>query len=166
MTLPLDPGSQAIDVIAFSVREQEFCVRTTSVREIRGWSESTPIPHAPPNILGVMNLRGVVIPIIDLAGLLGMGSNPGNERCAIVVADLESSMIGLVVDKVSDILTINANDIRPVPAIATAVGSRFARGVIAQGKSMTCFLDLSSMFTDEVVHATGGLDDSVPATRH
>ncbi|WP_111563640.1 chemotaxis protein CheW [Rhizobium sp. AN80A] len=92
-----------------------------------------------------------------------MGSNPGNERCAIVVADLESSMIGLVV---SDILTINANDIRPVPAIATAVGSRFARGVIAQGKSMTCFLDLSSIFTDEVVHATGGLDDSVPATRH
>ena len=56
-----------LEIIAFRLNGQEFCVMTTAIREIRGWSPSTPMPHSPPEVLGVMNLRGSVIPVIDLA---------------------------------------------------------------------------------------------------
>lgn len=60
-----------LEIIAFHLHEQEFCVRTTTIREIRGWGPATPIPHASADVIGVMNLRGAVIPIIDLANELG-----------------------------------------------------------------------------------------------
>ncbi|WP_156462005.1 chemotaxis protein CheW [Rhizobium sp. Leaf311] len=147
MHSPTDFGSApSVDIIAFHLHEQEFCVKTTMVREIRGWAPCTPIPHAPENVLGVMNLRGTVFPIIDLAGKLGMGSNRGNERCAIVVADVDSVIIGLVVDRVSDILTIEEKRVQPVPPLAVGFDARFTRGMIAQNTGMTCFLDLSALF--------------------
>ena len=60
-------AGDTLEIIAFRLHEQEFCVKTTTIREIRGWAPSTPIPHSPPDVIGVMNLRGTVIPIIDLA---------------------------------------------------------------------------------------------------
>ncbi len=139
-------GPAAVDIIAFRLHDQEFCVQTTTIREIRGWAPCTPIPHAPRSVLGVMNLRGSVIPIIDLANKLGMPSTEGNERCAIVVAEVHDAVIGLVVDRVSDILTVQGDQIQPVPAIARVYGSRYAEGVITQGASMICFLNLSRIF--------------------
>ena len=67
-------GHETLEIIAFRLHDQEFCVKTTTIREIRGWAPSTPIPHSPADVLGVMNLRGTVIPIIDLAHKLGMKS--------------------------------------------------------------------------------------------
>ena len=64
--------SDTLEIIAFRLHDQVFCVKTTTIREIRGWAPSTPIPHAPKEVIGVMNLRGTVIPIIDLAYKLGM----------------------------------------------------------------------------------------------
>jgi purine-binding chemotaxis protein CheW len=113
-----------------------------------------------------MNLRGSVIPIIDLAGRLGMGANPGNERCAIVVADVDSTMIGFVVDRVSDILTIDEKQIQPVPKIAVGFDTKFARGVIAQAETMTCFLDFSAMFAGNGSIADGFEDDLLFAASH
>lgn len=147
MHSPKDLGTApCIDIIAFRLQDQEFCVKTTTVREIRGWSPCTPIPRAPENVLGVMNLRGTVIPIVDLARQLGMGSNRGSERCAIVVADVDNVMIGLVVDRVSDILTIQETSIQPIPHLAVGFDARFTRGMIAQETGMTCFLDLLAIF--------------------
>ena len=67
-------SGDTLEIIAFRLHDQEFCVKTTTIREIRGWAPSTPIPHAPSDVIGVMNLRGSVIPIIDLAYKLGMKS--------------------------------------------------------------------------------------------
>jgi purine-binding chemotaxis protein CheW len=136
----------AVDIIAFRLHDQEFCVQTTTIREIRGWAPCTPIPHAPRELLGVMNLRGSVIPIIDLANKLGMPSTDGNERCAIVVAEVHNTVVGLVVDKVSDILTVQGDNIQPVPEMAGVHNSRYVEGIITQGASMICFLNLSRIF--------------------
>ncbi|MBB4408421.1 chemotaxis signal transduction protein [Agrobacterium tumefaciens] len=73
-------GGETLEIIALRLHDQEFCVKTTTIREIRGWAPSTPIPHAPKDVIGVMNLRGSVIPIIDLAHKLGMKSTVANER--------------------------------------------------------------------------------------
>jgi len=110
--------SDTLEMIAFRLHGQEFCVLTTTIREIRGWSPSTPLPYSPPDVLGVMNLRGSVIPIIDLSRKLGMPATVPNERSAIVVADVHTTVLGLLVDQVSDILTVKGNQIQPVPEIA------------------------------------------------
>ncbi len=99
-------GEEVLEIIAFRLHSQEFCVRTTSIREIRGWAPVTPIPHSPYEVIGVMNLRGTVIPIVDLAVKLGMHNTEVNERSAIVVADIKGMTVGLLVDRVSDIMTI------------------------------------------------------------
>ncbi|MFW8641929.1 chemotaxis protein CheW [Rhizobium beringeri] len=127
--------------------DQAFCVRTTTIREIRGWYPSTSVPHSPPDIVGVMNLRGSVIPIIDLAYKLGMRSADATERSAIVVAEVHEMVLGLVVDGVSDILTIRANQVQPVPEITTSFDRSVAGGHHhARQRRMICFLSLSRLF--------------------
>ncbi|WP_311273395.1 MULTISPECIES: chemotaxis protein CheW [unclassified Rhizobium] len=137
--------SEMLEIIAFRLHDQEFCVRTTTIREIRGWP-AMPIPHAPKEVIGVMNLRGMVIPIIDLANKLGMRSTDPSERSAIVVAEVFDMAMGLVVDRVSDILTIPASQLQPVPEIGMSAGMLYADGMIAQSGGMICFLNLERMF--------------------
>jgi purine-binding chemotaxis protein CheW len=139
-------SAETLDIIAFRLRDQEFCVKTTTIREIRGWAPSTPIPHAPAEVVGVMNLRGSIIPIIDLALKLGMKSTEADQRSAIVVAEVHHMVIGMLVDRVSDILTIGVNQIQPIPEVAASLSSSFSEGIIANGDSMICFLNLSKMF--------------------
>ncbi|KKX27802.1 chemotaxis protein CheW [Rhizobium sp. LC145] len=139
-------GNEMLEIIAFRLHDQEFCVKTTTIREIRGWAPSTPIPHAPADVIGVMNLRGSVIPIIDLAYKLGMHSTVANERSAIVVAEVHNMVIGMLVDRVSDILTIPSSQVQPVPEISASFDKSFCEGVIASEAGMICFLNLAKMF--------------------
>ncbi len=141
-------GGETLEIIAFRIHDQEFCVKTTSIREIRGWAPSTPIPHSPPDVVGVMNLRGSVIPIIDLAYKLGMSSIVANERSAIVVAEVHNMVIGMLVDRVSDILTISATQVQPVPEVTASFDKSYSEGIIASEAGMICFLNLTKMFKE------------------
>ncbi|MGR6429539.1 chemotaxis protein CheW [Rhizobium sp. PAMB 3182] len=145
---PSNFGTENLEIIAFRLHDQEFCVKTTTIREIRGWAPSTPIPHSPPEVIGVMNLRGSVIPIIDLAKKLGMPSTVANERSAIVVAEVHNMVIGMLVDRVSDILTIPSIQIQPVPEISASFDKSFSEGIIASEEGMICFLNLAKMFKE------------------
>lgn len=98
-----------------------------------------------------MNLRGTVIPIIDLANKLGMKSAEPNERSAIVLAEVHGIAMGLVVDRVSDILTVSEDLLQPVPEISLSSGMRYAEGIIAQPEGMICFLNLESTFEKAAV---------------
>ncbi|MBB4293860.1 purine-binding chemotaxis protein CheW [Rhizobium leguminosarum] len=135
-----------LEIIAFHLGDQQFCIRTTSIREIRGWAAATPLPHAPPYVLGVMNLRGSVIPVIDLAAKLGVLGAVSTERSAIVVAEIGNSIIGLVVDRVSDILSISSDRVQPVPHLGTSFDPAFSYGIIPLEQGMVCFLNLDHMF--------------------
>ena len=141
-------NGDTLEIIAFRLHDQEFCVKTTTIREIRSWAPSTPIPHSPPDVLGVMNLRGSVIPIIDLAYKLGMASTVANERSAIVVAEVHNMVIGMLVDRVSDILTIGSNQVQPVPEVSASFDRAYCDGIIAAENGMICFLNLAKMFKE------------------
>jgi len=144
----------ALEIIAFHLGEQQFCIKTTSIREIRGWAAATPLPHAPADVIGVMNLRGSVIPIIDLAARLAVRSTIDASRAAIVVAEVGRNIVGLVVDQVSDILSIRSDQIQPVPDLGTAFNAGFSHGIIPLERGMVCFLDLDYMFAN----LEGGMD--------
>lgn len=141
-------NSMTLEIIAFHLGEQQFCIRTTAIREIRGWAAATPLPHAPPDVLGVMNLRGSVIPVIDLAAKLGVRSATHTDRSAIVVAEIGDNIIGLVVDRVSDILSIASDQIQPVPDLGRTFDPAFSHGIIPLDHGMVCFLNLDHMFAN------------------
>jgi purine-binding chemotaxis protein CheW len=142
-----------MEIIAFRLQGQEFCVMTRTIREIRGWSPSTPVPRSPREMLGVMNLRGLVIPVIDLATKLGMPATSPNERSAIVVAEIHTMIVGFLVDQVSDILTVNGSQIQPIPDVVTSFNGSFSDGIITHENGMICFLNLARMFPADETQA-------------
>lgn len=139
-------NSGMLEIIAFRLNDQEFCVRTVTIREIRGWAPVTPIPQAPSDVLGVMNLRGTVIPVINLALKLGMYGAEPTERSAIVVTEVHGMVMGLLVDQVSDILMVSADLLQPVPDVTSSGATAFSDGIIVQPNGMICFLNLERMF--------------------
>lgn len=152
--MPTSALNTVVEIIAFRLGEQNFCIRTTDVREIRGWAPSMPIPNAPGFVLGVMNLRGNVIPTIDLAHRLGMAPAERNERSAIVVAEAGSVVIGLLVDQVTDMLSVSGDQVQPVPEIFTSFDGRYCDGIITHETGMICFINLGRLFEhDEIPQA-------------
>ena len=119
-----------VELIAIRIGSQEFCVDVMCVREIRGWTPATPLPQSPSFVRGVINLRGTVLPIVDLAARLGFASAEPSDRHAIVVAQIGNQVVGLLVDGVSDILTITPEQIQPTPDVASDMAKTFVRGVI------------------------------------
>lgn len=118
------------EFIAFRIGEQEFCIDIMSVREIRGWSAATPLPHAPPYIRGVINLRGSVLPIVDLAERLNLPQAADSQRRVIIVVQAGARIIGLVVDGVSEILAYAPESIQPTPDMAPESVKSVLRGVL------------------------------------
>lgn len=134
------------ELIAFRIGDQEFCVNIMSVREIRGWTPATPLPHAPPYVMGVINLRGAVLPIIDLSARLGMKDAEPTARHVIIVAQVRSRVVGLLVEAVSDILTITEDNIQPVPEVSSDLEKQYARGILSIDKRMICMIELDALF--------------------
>ena len=126
----MDAGKDR-ELIAFRIGEQEFCVDIQVVREIRGFAAATRLPHAPDYVNGVINLRGTVLPIIDLAKRFGLPSGEPTARSVIIVVHIGNQLVGLFVDAVSDILTISDDSLQPTPDVASEMARTFVRGVVA-----------------------------------
>ena len=107
------------ELISFRIGAQEFCVDIMAVREIRGWTAATALPQSPSFVRGVINLRGAVLPIVDLAARLGFENTDASDRHVIIVAQIGAQMVGLLVDAVSDILTVTDDAIQPTPDVAS-----------------------------------------------
>ncbi|TCU28128.1 purine-binding chemotaxis protein CheW [Rhizobium azibense] len=136
------------ELIAFRIGDQEFCVNIMSVREIRGWTPATAMPHSPADMKGIINLRGAVLPIIDLSARLGMKPSEPSVRHVIIVAQVRRKVVGLLVDAVSDILTVTDDNIQPTPEITSDTERQFARGILAIEKRMICLVELEALFPD------------------
>ena len=134
------------ELIAFRIGDQEFCVNIMSVREIRGWTPATAMPHSPAYVLGVINLRGAVLPIVDLSLRLGMKPAEPTVRHVIIVAQVGPKVVGLLVDAVSDILTVTDDNMQPTPDIANEAAKAYARGIFAIEGRMICNIELDALF--------------------
>lgn len=137
-----------IEFVALTSGGQGFCVEITSIREIRRWTAVSSLPHSDPSVLGVMNLRGAVIPIIDLAARLGMSSTEIGERNVVVVAAIGSRIVGLLVDAVSEILSVKGEEIRPNPTQKKDGGEGHIVGLLTVDDTMLRVLDLEALYTE------------------
>ena len=118
------------DVVAFRIGDQDYCIDINTVREIRGWSSTTVLPHAPAYVTGMINLRGNVVAVIDLAARLGMGQTKPTLRHVVVIVTFGDQTVGLLADVVSDILGIGEADLKPVPEVGCETTRAFITNVI------------------------------------
>jgi purine-binding chemotaxis protein CheW len=109
--------SGRIEVISFEIGGQEFCIDIRAVREIRGWTPATPLPNSPPYVLGVINLRGVIMPVIDLKNRLGLGRTEPTARHVIVVIQHAARTLGLLVDGVQESFSFDASALQAPPDV-------------------------------------------------
>jgi purine-binding chemotaxis protein CheW len=130
------------ELISFRIGDQEFCVDIMSVREIRGWTPATPLPRTPDFVRGVINLRGAVLPIIDLSARLGLGATEPEARHVIIVCRINNQMVGLLVDAVSDILTVTDDLIQPTPDVGCDQVRTFVKGIMAIDGRMISLISL------------------------
>lgn len=133
------------ELVTFKAADQDFCVDIMSIREIRGWSKTTIMPHAPDYVLGVMNLRGSVVPVIDLSRRLGLGVTEADDRHVIIIALVGSQTVGLLVESVSDILGISTDTIQPTPEIASESARSFVAGIICIDERTLRLIDLEKL---------------------
>jgi purine-binding chemotaxis protein CheW len=135
----------AAEFVSFFAGGQSFSLAITQVREIRRWSPVTPLPNAPSDLLGVMNLRGSVIPIYDLAASFSLPPTTESPRNVVVVAMHAGQTVGLLVEAVSEILSVDRSQIQDTPDIRTENLRRSITGVITVDDGMSRVIDLGAM---------------------
>jgi purine-binding chemotaxis protein CheW len=133
------------EYITFRIGQQYFCVDIMSVREIRGWTPATALPRAPGFVLGVINLRGVVLPVIDLGDRLGFAPAEPTPRHVIIVAMTGRQIIGLLVDAVSDIVALANSNVQATPDVGSDAAQAFVTGVMAIEDRMVSVIALENV---------------------
>lgn len=143
-------GEESNQFLTFAVDGEEYGVDIMRVREIKGWSETTRLPNAPECQRGVMNLRGVIVPIFDLRARFGHGLTEAQSKHVVIILAVGERTIGLLVDAVSDILTVNAEEIKPAPSMHAEAGADYIAGLISVQERMVVILDPEPLFIHEL----------------
>lgn len=137
------------EFITFSAGSQSFCLDIMRIREIRRWTPVTALPHTPTDVLGVMNLRGAVIPIFDLAARFDLGKTEENERNVVIVASVGKNIIGLLVEAVSEILSVAVEDIQNTPDLKSDATQNCIQGVISIDNHLVRVINLDAVLGSE-----------------
>ncbi|MBY0306293.1 MAG: chemotaxis protein CheW [Sphingomonas sp.] len=131
-------------LITFEVEAQTFGIDIMAIREIRAWTPTTRLPQVPHYVAGVVNLRGTVLPVVDLAARLGWRATEPTARHVIIVTQVAGQFRGLIVDSVSDIVTFPIDALQSPPATGDAV-IPFLEGLVSIEDRMVMVLDLPSL---------------------
>jgi len=134
---------ELIQLVSFRLAQEEFGIDILKVQEINRMVEITQVPQAPSYCEGVINLRGKVIPVIDLRTKFGLVCRDRDKDTRIVVCDVDGYQIGMIVDEVHEVLRIPGSSIVPCPEVATAVGQDYINGVAKLEDRLLIFLDVS-----------------------
>lgn len=145
-------AQNTLQLIAFSIGEQTYGVEITTVREIRAWNGATPLPNTREYVRGVINLRGTIVPIFDLRARFGEGQTSPTKNHVVVVMSVGEKWVGILVDAVSDILTVPKDDIHAVPE-GNSVDSELLNGIVTHDGRMVGLIDLHSVVSGARVEA-------------
>lgn len=135
------------EVLVFVIGKEEYAVDILKVQEIRGYEKVTPIPSAPAYLKGVVNLRGVIVPVVDMRVKFNMPDPRYDSFTVVVILKLANRVIGIVVDGVSDVVQLAASDVKEAPRLGGAVDGAFLTGVATQGDRMILLLDIEKFLS-------------------
>ena len=141
--------SDLLQLVSFVVGDEEFAVPILSVQEINRMMQITRVPQSPPFVEGVINLRGRIIPVIDLRKRFGMGKLEDTSDVRIIVVEVSNRVIGFTVDRVNEVLRVSADIVEPPPQMVTGVDSDYVQGVGKLDDRLLILLNLDRLFSDE-----------------
>jgi purine-binding chemotaxis protein CheW len=136
------------ELISFAIGEEQYGVDIMAVREIKGWSEINYLPGQPDYVRGVLNLRGVMVPIIDLRCRFGGGLTEGTPLHVVIIVQIEDQQIGLLADRVLDIVAFESAQVQPVPSVVRNGRTEFLSGLLTVEAGMIAMIDLSHLLDD------------------
>ncbi len=153
-----EPADGSVEFINFAIGNDQYGVDIMSVREIKEWSNVTHLPKQPEYVRGVLNLRGVVVPIIDLRCRFGEGLTDCTPTHIIIIVHVEGRQMGLLADRVLDIVSVEQGAIQPVPTVARSSRVRFLAGLVTVEDAMIALIDLVRLLSDDDDHSAYVLD--------
>jgi len=157
---PADVAAAAVGIaelgqfISFAIGDDQYGVDIMAVREIKGWSQITQLPRQPDYMRGVLNLRGIMVPIIDLRCRFGQGVTEATPLHIVIVVQIGARHVGLLADRVLDIVGFNASQIQPVPRVAQASHVDFLSGLVTIESGMIALIDLPHLLSVSISDGT------------
>jgi purine-binding chemotaxis protein CheW len=148
-----------IQSISFAIGDDQYGVDIMAVREIKGWSEITHLPRQPDYVRGVLNLRGVIVPIIDLRCRFGQGLTEATPLHVVIIVQIATRQVGLLADRVLDIVSFEPSQVQPVPKVAKSSRADFLSGLVTIENVMLALIDLPNLLT-----VAANEPDEAPAT--
>ncbi|MGQ6585765.1 chemotaxis protein CheW [Serratia sp. IR-2025] len=149
------------EFLIFTLGNEEYGIDILKVQEIRGYDQVTRIANTPAFIKGVTNLRGVIVPIIDLRVKFSQQSVSYDENTVVIVLNFGQRVVGIVVDGVSDVLSLTAEQIRPAPEFAVTLATEYLTGLGSLGERMLILVDIEKLFSSEEMSLVDSVAKSV-----
>ncbi|MGA3057744.1 MAG: chemotaxis protein CheW [Candidatus Limnocylindrales bacterium] len=148
--------SGELQIVVCELADEHYGLDIARVFEIIRNQPITPVPRAPSFVKGVINLRGRIIPVVDLRGRFGMPEAEPTKETRIVVAESSSTTVGLIVDSVSEVLLVSADAVEPTPGVAAGADAQYLRGIAKLGGRLVLLLELDGLFGIEDRTALAG----------
>jgi purine-binding chemotaxis protein CheW len=143
------------EIVSFAIGDEQYGVDIMTVREIKGWSEITHLPRQPDYVRGVLNLRGVMVPIIDLRSRFGQGLTEATALHVVIIVQTAGRQVGLLADRVLDIVAFEKSEVRAVPCVSGSIALSFLAGLITADGGMIALIDIDHLL-DIGESETGG----------
>lgn len=144
---------EQLQLVTFGLGDEEFGVDILAVREINRMMELTRVPQSPPEVEGVINLRGKIIPVLDLRKRFGLVGREQNEQSRIIVVEVHGRVLGFIVDRVHEVLRIDRSIVEPAPSMVCSIDSDFIAGVGKLDDRLLILLDLDKLFDANAAEA-------------
>ena len=149
-------GTAGGEFLTFTLGAEEYGMDILKVQEIRGYDAVTAIANTPSFIKGVINLRGIIVPIVDLRIKFNLGTVTYNELTVVIILNLSTRVVGVVVDSVSDVLTLTHEQIKAAPSLSTSLDTRYIMGLGTIDQRMLILVDIEKLMSSrdmELMHA-------------
>ena len=143
-------AAASIQFISFAIGDDQYGVDIMAVREIKGWSEITHLPRQPEYVRGVLNLRGAIVPIVDLRCRFGQGLTETTPLHIVIIVQIGGRQVGLIGDRVLDIVSVDASQIQQVPRTAQGATTDFLSGLVTHDNTMIALIDLPNLLAMQI----------------
>jgi len=140
--LPAAFTEDTMQVVSFKIGQEHYGIDIQLVREIRAWQVATQLPNTPPFVRGVINLRGTIVPVLDLRARFGQGATAPSAAHVIIVVTAGTRIVGILVDAVSDIVTLTKGDIKPVPVMEGSAAGDCLDGLVTVHEQMIALVSV------------------------
>ena len=140
-----EEGGYAQEYLTYTLGPEEYAIDILKVQEIRGYEAPTTIANAPPFLKGVINLRGTIVPIVDLRIKFGVGNADYTPFTVVIILNLGTRVVGMVVDSVSDVTMLRQDNIRPAPEFSASVDTRYIKGLCTLDERMLIVVDIERL---------------------